>query len=97
MNSYLWTFVSPGRRNRIVKARTATAVVGILGSLLLSIVLWWSFDTFVFFLFVPFVPFLFRRSRGVRPEQRVHECPKCGFRTTEDSFEYCPRDGTRLE
>jgi hypothetical protein len=76
-------------------SRTVTAVVGIVGSLLLSAVLWWYFDTLLFFLFIPFIPFLFRGSdqdtRGVR------ECPQCGFRTVDDEYEYCPRDGRRLE
>jgi hypothetical protein len=80
-----------------MRTRTATAVVGIVGSLLVSAVLWWYFDTFVFFLFIPFVPFLFRSSSRESPEQTVQECPACGFRTTEDTYEYCPRDGTRLE
>lgn len=81
----------------MVMARTATAVTGIVGSLLVSAVLWWYFDTAVFFLFVPFLPFLLRRSSRERPEETVHECPVCGFRTAEDSYDYCPRDGTRLE
>ncbi|AGN01114.1 hypothetical protein L593_05825 [Salinarchaeum sp. Harcht-Bsk1] len=78
-------------------SRLATAAVGVVVSLLLSAALWYYFDSFVFFLFVPFVPFLFRRSAGSGPEPPVSECPQCGFRTTDDSFEYCPRDGTRLE
>ncbi|WP_224337016.1 hypothetical protein [Haloprofundus halobius] len=45
----------------MVGSRTAPAVVGILGSLLVSALLWWYFDSFVFFLFVPFVPYLLRR------------------------------------
>lgn len=81
----------------MVGARTATAVTGIIGSLLVSAVLWWYFNTAIFFLFVPFVPFLFRLSGRARPEETVRECPTCGFRTTADSYEYCPRDGTRLE
>lgn len=80
-----------------MRSRTTTAVAGIVGSLLVSAVLWWYFGTAVFFLFVPFVPFLFRRSTRARPEETVSECPVCGFRTRDDSYEYCPRDGTRLE
>ena len=39
-----------------------------------------------------------RGGRGrddARPERR--RCPVCGFETREESFDYCPRDGTRLE
>jgi len=78
----------------MVRARTATAVVGIAASLLISGFLWWQFDSLVFFLFVPFVPFLFRGSKKQPP---VRECPTCGFRTRNETDRYCPRDGTRLE
>jgi hypothetical protein len=76
-----------------MRARTATALAGLLGSLLVSALLWWYFETLLVFLFVPFVPFLLRSRR----ERRVRECPTCGFRTTEDTYQYCPRDGTELE
>jgi len=78
-------------------SRLTTALLGVAGSLLVSAVVWWYLDSFVFFLFVPFVPFLFRRSGGSTPEPTVAECSECGFRTTDEAFEYCPRDGTRLE
>ena len=80
-------------------SRLATAAVGIVGSLLLSALLWWFFGTFAFFLFVPFVPFLFRGSSGTDAPatERIAECPQCGFRTTDESYDFCPRDGTRLE
>ena len=78
----------------MVGSRTATAVVGLLASLLISAVAWLYFDTFLLFLLVPFVPFLFRRSGSARP---VRECPACGFRTTDSEFRHCPRDGTTLE
>lgn len=81
----------------MVGSRTATAALGIAGSLLVSALLWWYFDTLLFFLFVPFVPFLFRRSGGEEPERRVRTCPVCGFRTTSAEYGYCPRDGTELE
>ncbi|WP_229110729.1 hypothetical protein [Halapricum desulfuricans] len=80
-----------------MRARAATAVVGIVGSLVVSAVVWWHFQTAVFFLFVPFVPFLFRRTKQQRPEETIRECPVCGFRPTDDSYAYCPRDGTPLE
>lgn len=81
----------------MVGSRTATAVVGLLASLLLSAILWWYFDTVVFFLFVPFVPFFFRGARRDLSAELVRECPTCGFRTTNDAYEYRPRDATRLE
>jgi hypothetical protein len=81
----------------MVRSRTATAAVGLAGSLLLSALLWWYFDTFVFFLLLPFVPILFRGGRRETSENAVRACPTCGFRTPNDAYEYCPRDGTRLE
>lgn len=83
----------------MVGARTATALVGLVGSLLASLALWWYFDSFLFFLFVPFVPFLFRRTSTESDTRRVEvkRCPACNFQTSNDEFEYCPRDGRRLE
>ncbi len=75
-------------------SRTAIAVVGLIGSLLISVLLWWYFDSFVFFLFVPFVPFLFRGSKSEEP---LYYCPSCGFQTKNTAYGYCPRDGTKLE
>lgn len=80
----------------MVGSRTATAVAGLLGSLAVSAALWWYFDTLAFFLFVPFVPFLFRRDDR-SPEPSVRTCPSCDFRTRNDAYDYCPRDGSRLE
>jgi len=83
-----------------MRSRTATALVGIFASLAVSVLAWWFLETLLFFLFVPFVPFLFRRSREQPPvheEPSVRECPRCGFRTRDEAYEYCPRDGTRLE
>jgi len=80
-----------------MRSRTVTAIAGLLASLLLGVVLWYVFETALVFLFVPFVPFLLRGWSPDRPEGTVAECPVCGFRTAEDSFAYCPRDGTRLE
>ncbi|WP_336000990.1 hypothetical protein [Halorientalis halophila] len=79
-------------------SRTATAAVGLLGSLAVTVALWWYFDTLAVFLFLPFVPFLFR-NRGSDEESApaVRECPTCGFRTAAEDHEYCPRDGRRLE
>ncbi|MDG5775057.1 hypothetical protein VB773_16420 [Haloarculaceae archaeon H-GB2-1] len=82
----------------MVSSRTATAAVGLVASLVVSVLLWWYFDTFVFLLFLPFVPILLGRGGGddATPD-RVRTCSTCGFRTRNDDYEYCPRDGTRLE
>ena len=82
----------------MVSSRTVTALVGLLVSLGISVALWVAFDTVLFFLFVPFVPFLFRGLGGDSSEPRiVKECPQCGFQATVDAYDYCPRDGSRLE
>jgi len=82
----------------MVGSRTATALVFLAGSLLASAALWFYFDTFLFFLFVPFVPFLFRRGSSSRPsEPPIRRCPQCGFETRNDGYEFCPRDGRRLQ
>lgn len=79
----------------MVGSRTATALAGVAISVALSAAIWYVFGTALFFLFVPIVPFLFRRGRtGVKGGRR---CPTCDFRTTDRSYEYCPRDGTRLD
>ncbi len=77
----------------MVGSRTVTAAVGVAVSLLVSVALWWYFESFVFFLFLPFVPFLLRDDGGT---ERGRECPRCGFRTEAEEYEFCPRDGTRL-
>lgn len=78
----------------MVSSRTATAAVGVLASLAISVAAWVVFDIAVFFLAVPLIPLLFRRRAQ---EPTVYECSKCGFRTRDPEFAYCPRDGTRLE
>ncbi|MFB6170850.1 MAG: hypothetical protein ABEJ06_06840 [Haloarculaceae archaeon] len=80
----------------MVSSRTVTAVVGLLVSLLVSVVAYVYFDTLFLFLFVPFVPLLLG-GRGSDEPQSVRTCPACGFRTADPTFEYCPRDGTRLD
>jgi hypothetical protein len=77
----------------MVSSRTATALVGLAASVLVSVAGWVYFDTLLFFLVVPFVPVLFRR-RGEEPTAK--RCPACGFETREASFSHCPRDGTPL-
>ncbi|MFB6102140.1 MAG: hypothetical protein ABEJ73_06195 [Haloplanus sp.] len=78
----------------MVGSRTATAVAGLVVSLLVSIAAWYFFDTLIAFLLLPFVPVLFRRGDDERP---VRECPACGFRTRDPGFDYCPHDGTALD
>ncbi|WP_136716147.1 hypothetical protein [Halorientalis salina] len=80
----------------MVGSRTLTAAVGLVGSLLVSVALWWYFETFVFLLFLPFVPFLFREVRSDDADP-PRTCPECEFRTRNDAYDYCPRDGARLE
>jgi len=78
----------------MVGSRTATAVAGLVASLLVSVALWSYFDTLFAFLFLPFVPVLWRSGRDDTPP--VRECPACGFSTRDSGFDYCPRDGTPL-
>lgn len=80
----------------MVGSRLITAAVGLLASLAVSVLLWVSFETILFFLFVPFVPFLFRGLGEKRDQPEPRECPKCGFQTFEEEYDYCPRDGNRL-
>ncbi|ELY62135.1 hypothetical protein C493_00930 [Natronolimnohabitans innermongolicus JCM 12255] len=88
----------------MVRSRTATALVGLLLGVVVSVFAWLYFETLLLFLFLPFVPFLFARGaerpseaesedQGVRRHKR---CPACSFQTTDPSYEYCPRDGRRL-
>ena len=88
----------------MVGSRWPTALAGLLASLLVSVVAWYYFETFLLFLFVPFVPFLLRGRAGPdgaagddSADQPVRRCPACGFRSADPDFEYCPRDGSRLE
>jgi hypothetical protein len=76
-------------------ARWLTALVGLFASFAVSVLAWQYFDSFLFFLLIPFVPFLFRGRSSSRPAMK--RCPRCGFETSSREFEYCPRDGTRLE
>jgi hypothetical protein len=79
----------------MVGARTATAVAGLVGSILVSVAVWYYFDTLLVFLVLPFIPLLWRRGKQSAPLERT--CPACGFSTRDPGFEYCPRDGTPLE
>jgi hypothetical protein len=78
----------------MVGSRTATAVAGLVVSLVVSVAAWYYFDTLVAFLLLPFVPLLWRRGDDAPP---VRECPACGFSTRDPGFDYCPRDGTPLD
>jgi len=76
------------------RLRTATAVAGLLASLLVSVGAWYFFDTLFAFVLLPFVPLLWRRGDDALP---VRECPACGFSTRDPGFEYCPHDGASLD
>lgn len=79
-------------------SRTVTALAGLGVSLAVSAAVWYYFETFLLFLVVPFVPLLLRgRGGGDRTRSRFRRCPACGFRTSVPDFDFCPRDGTRLE
>jgi len=80
----------------MVYSRLATAATGVAVSLAVSAALWWYFDVALFFLAVPFVPFLFRGRGGSDDRPPVRTCPDCGFSTRNQSFQHCPRDGSRL-
>ena len=77
----------------MVDTRWFTALVGLVASVAISVLAWLYFDTFLLFLLIPFVPLLL--GRGSRPERK--RCPRCGFETDREGFDYCPRDGSRLE
>lgn len=82
----------------MVGSRALTAVTGLVAGLAVSVAAWYYFDTFLLFLFVPFVPVLLRRGAGGSSNpQAPRACPVCGFHTDDPAYEYCPRDGTRLE
>lgn len=82
----------------MVDSRLLTAAAGLVASLAVSVLLWVYFDTLLFFLFVPFVPFLFRGfGDDERQQPTPRECPQCGFQTLDEEYDYCPRDGRRLQ
>lgn len=81
----------------MVGSRTLTALAGIVGSLLISAIVYVYTGSLLFFLVVPFVPFLFGSGGSERAEQPpVRECPQCDFVAHDPQFDYCPRDGSRL-
>ncbi len=82
----------------MVDSRLLTAAAGLAVSVAVSVLLWLYFETLLVFLFLPFIPFLFRGvSEREQPAQSVRECPQCDFRTPNDEYDYCPRDGRRLQ
>ncbi|WP_255149221.1 zinc ribbon domain-containing protein [Halorarius halobius] len=72
--------------------RWAVASAGLLASLAVSVALYLLTDSVLVFLFVPFVPLLWDRG-----DESVRRCPACGFEPTDESVNYCPRDGTELD
>ena len=80
-----------------MRSQIATALVGLVASLAISVLAWWYLGTLLFFLFVPFVPFLFSRRGGTPVEREIRTCPRCEFRTERNDYEFCPRDGARLQ
>ena len=80
----------------MVGSRIVTAAAGLVASLVVTVALWWYFDTLLVFLLVPFIPLLFR-GLGDDSPTIVQECPHCGFQATTDAYDYCPRDGSPLE
>lgn len=83
----------------MVGSRTLTALVGIVGSIALSALLYVYTGSLLFFLLVPFIPFVFAARDGAdggTEPPPVSVCSRCDFATTNPQFEYCPRDGSRL-
>ncbi|WP_251329511.1 hypothetical protein [Haloplanus pelagicus] len=78
----------------MVEARTATAAVGLLASVAVSIAAWYYFDTLLAVLLLPFVPVLFR---GRDDSSSLAAWPVCEFTTRDQSVHYCPHDGTALD
>ena len=85
----------------MVGSRTLTALAGLLGSVVLSALVYVYTGSILFFLFIPFIPFLFLRGGGddddgAADRPPVRTCSRCEFSTRNPEFEYCPRDGSRV-
>lgn len=80
----------------MVDTRLVTAALGLAAGLAISVVAWVLWETLLLFLFLPFIP-LFAFRGGTGTETATSQCPVCGYRTRDPEFEYCPRDGHRLE
>lgn len=76
-------------------SRLQIAIGGLILSVSISILAWMYWQTLLLFLVIPLVP-LFAYSIGQKPAPAKKACPVCRFRTTDPSYEYCPRDGHRL-
>ncbi len=79
----------------MVGSRTVMTLAGVLGSVVLSVLLYAYTGSILLFLFIPFVPFLLLRG-GEDDGPPVRTCSRCEFSTRDPEFEYCPRDGSRL-
>lgn len=76
--------------------RVLIAVGGLAVGLAISVAAWVLWETLLLFVLLPFIPlFALRGTRSTTDE--THVCPACGFQTTNPEFDYCPRDGHRLE
>jgi hypothetical protein len=83
----------------MVGSRAVTALAGLVASLAVSVAVWMYTGSLLLFVFVPFIPFLLSSSlrRDAGDHRPGKACPQCGFRTRDPEFDYCPRDGRRLE
>ena len=79
----------------MVGSRTVMTLAGVLGSVVLSVLLYAYTGSILLFLFIPFVPFLLLRG-DEDDGPPVRTCSRCEFSTRDPEFEYCPRDGSRL-
>ncbi|QLC32707.1 hypothetical protein EFA46_000270 [Halarchaeum sp. CBA1220] len=80
-----------------MQSRHATALVGLLASLAVSVAIYYYTGWVLFFLLVPFVPLLFRGRDEEREPLPRRTCPECGYATSDPEVRYCPRDGTELD
>lgn len=83
----------------MARSRTFTAIAGLVLGLVVSVAAWIVLETLLLFLFLPFVPVVMGWGRGDETDsdtESVKQCPSCSFRSTDPTFDYCPRDGRRL-
>jgi len=81
----------------VVSTRAATALVGLLASLAVSVLVYRYTGQLLVFLVVPFVPLLFRGLGDGGPAPDHRSCPACGYATSDPETRFCPRDGTELD
>ncbi|MDY6765433.1 MAG: hypothetical protein SV377_07110, partial [Halobacteria archaeon] len=60
----------------MVSSRTATALVGLAVSVVITVFIWWYFGNPFLFVFLPFIPFLFRRRSTDKREPKI-EVKRC--------------------